>query len=316
MTLTELRELTGGRAGVHDVACPLCGPLRHSPANRTRRVLRIWDDGELVTFKCARCDEHGWARGAHNRNARAERPAPLPKQDKAETARALWRRSVPAPGSLAETYLRGRRCWFDSPSIRFLPARGRFPPAMIARFGTDDAITGIHLTRLQVDGTGKAGTETDKLMIGPTLGQPIVVSDNIEREELIITEGIEDAASYAVATGWSAWAAGAAGRIPACLTQARHIKIYVAMDDDKAGRRALEQARAVRPDLLPINCAKLFGRQLDANRIIMRYGVDVLLCSIEWTELQNECAAGRISVSQMQSGLDRINIMLARSLPD
>ena len=44
ISFDELRHLVGGRGQV-DAACPRCGPGRKSPHNRTRKVLRIWDDG-------------------------------------------------------------------------------------------------------------------------------------------------------------------------------------------------------------------------------------------------------------------------------
>lgn len=106
-----------------------------------------------------------------------------------------------------------RPCLIDAAALRFMPARGDHPPAMISRFGDAARPTGVHLTKIKPDGSGKAGTDKDKIMIGASQGQPIIVADNPDREELIIAEGIEDAASLALVTGWSAWAAGSAGRI-------------------------------------------------------------------------------------------------------
>ena len=44
-----------------------------------------------------------------------------------------------------------------------------------------------------------------------------VIHDNAERLDLFISEGIEDAASIAVATGSTCWAAGSAGSITSSL---------------------------------------------------------------------------------------------------
>ena len=43
MTLSydDLIDLAGHRT-ITDVPCPLCGPGRRSPANRKRKVLRVW----------------------------------------------------------------------------------------------------------------------------------------------------------------------------------------------------------------------------------------------------------------------------------
>lgn len=206
-----------------------------------------------------------------------------------------------------EAYLRNRMCWIESAALRFLPERGAYHPAMIARFGTGD-VTGIHLTRLSTDG-GKAGSEKDKIMIGPSMGQPIIVRDNPDRGELMVTEGIEDAASLAIVTGWSAWAAGSAGRIAAALSDATSFdKVFIAVDHDQAGMRALERARAVRKDVVPIDCAKLLGlrERMDPNRVLMKFGPNVLLGAIEWAEAQDDYARGRIGFHAMQQRLDGI----------
>jgi hypothetical protein len=121
---------------------------------------------------------------------------------------------------------------------------------MIAAFGrgsepepgivcvSDEAITGVHLTRLAPDGRQKAGTETDKIMIGSSLGSPIVLAP-ADLGGLAIAEGIEDALSVHEATGPGAWAAGAASFMPALATAVPEwIEcVTIMVDDDEAGRR-------------------------------------------------------------------------------
>jgi hypothetical protein len=85
------------------------------------------------------------------------------------------------------------------------------PAIMITRLGGAGPVTGIHLTRLRADGTGKADVEKPKIMLGPSQGEPIIVHDNPERLDLFIGEEMEDAASIAVATGSTCWAAGISG---------------------------------------------------------------------------------------------------------
>jgi len=308
ISLSELHELTAGVTGVVDVACPLCGPACRSPANRKRKVLRIWDDGEFVTYKCARCDTAGWAK-----EQGAQRSVPRPRSvveakddsDRRELAQFLWSRSGESTGSLAETYLRSRRCLVPSPALRFLPARGEHPPAMIARFGSGP-ITGIHLTKLAADGTGKAGTDKDKIMIGPSTGQPIVVADHPEHDALLVAEGIEDAASLAIATGWSAWAAGSAGRIASVVAAAGHFeRVFVAVDADRAGRMALERCRTVRSDVIPLRFDRTLPGAPDANRALIAYGPDALLASIEWCEAQARYSRSEIGFHAMQAAIAR-----------
>ena len=77
------------------------------------------------------------------------------------------------------------------------------------------AITGVHLTRLHADGCGKAEIRPNKIMLGRSLGTPIVLAPINDNMGLAITEGIEDALSVHVATGLGAWAAGSADHMPA-----------------------------------------------------------------------------------------------------
>ena len=174
-------------------------------------------------------------------------------------ARWLWSQGKPAAGTIAETYLRRAR-GYGGPlpaTLRLLPARGLHGPAMIAAFGlpcepepgriaiADADVVGVHITRLRGDGLGKAGTQADKIMIGRSVGSPIVVAPANDLLGMVITEGIEDALSIHQATGLGAWAAGSASRMPgiagAIPTWIECVTIVA--DDDFAGsRRSAELA--------------------------------------------------------------------------
>ena len=226
-----LRHLSGGKPQI-DVACPTCGPSCKTPSNRTREVLRIWDDGDdFISFFCARSCGSGYARREGARSTSRPRPVRSvePTPDKRELARFLWSRRQPITGSIAETYLREAR-GYRGPlpaTLGFLPARREHAPAMIAAFGLVDEpkpgylivndVTGVHLTKLRPDGSGKAGTDRDKIMIGPSMGQPIVLAPCNDLLGLAIAEGIEDALTVHELTGLGAWAAGSAGRMPALV---------------------------------------------------------------------------------------------------
>ena len=152
------------------------------------------------------------------------------------------------------------------------------PAIMITRFGGVGPVTGIHLTRLRADGTGKADVEKPKIMLGPSQGEPIIVHDNPERLDLFISEGIEDAASIAVATGSTCWAAGSAGRIAALMPLTRGFdNLFIAADDDFAGRRALRRAGEIRPDVVHLK----FANGADANEMIRQSGADTITASID-----------------------------------
>lgn len=304
---SDLEPFAGAGTGATDAACPVCGPDCRTPSNRNRKVLRIWFSADFITYKCARCSIAGWAKSdASASRPRVERPAPKQepdRQDRIELARYLWQRSLPFEGSLAATYLQSRGCLVPSTALRLLPGRGDHPPAMVARFGLSRDVTGIHLTKISSDGNGKAGTDKDKIMIGPSMGQPIVVHDNPDRPELVVCEGIEDAASLALITGWSAWAAGAAGRIAAVVAAASHFeKVFVSVDRDRAGRHALAAARQARPSIIPLRVWKALPCKIatDPNKALQLYGPDALTAVVEWCEQQAMFARGAINFEELQ----------------
>jgi Toprim domain len=266
--LDDIDRLTGGKLGEFDVPCPLCGPHKRTTRGQRKRVLRVWrvDEG-FATFYCARCVESGYA---HDPNGARPDPEKLAKAraeadgrartHKAERLRLavwLWSRRRPIAGSIAERYLRDAR-GYGGPlpaTLGFLPARGEHPPAMIAAFGlaneyergmlriADAAVTGIHVTRLLSDGSGKAvfddPDENAKIMIGFSVGSPIVLAPPNDLLGMAITEGIEDGLSVHEATGLGIWAAGSSARMPPLTTALpRWIDcVTVVADDDRDGRR-------------------------------------------------------------------------------
>lgn len=295
---------TAGKIGRVDAACPECGPKAKAASNRVRKVLRVWDDGEFATYNCIRCGIKGWARSdgvAKAGRQNVPRIESRPEKNTNATATFLWQRSLPLTGSLVEMYLRSRSCFIESGALRFLPARNSHPPAMIARFG-DGQLTGVHITRLRLDGKGKAGTDKDRIMLGESMGQPIIVHDNPERAELIVAEGIEDAATLAIATGWTAWASGAAVRLPAVVGAAAGFeRLFLAVDHDNAGLQALARARMVRPDVVPVDFARMLGLKdrLDANKVLLSHGADAVLAGIEWADAQAQLKCGEIGTETM-----------------
>ena len=151
-------------------------------------------------------------------------------------------------------YLRDARGYSGIPpaTLSSLPSsRPHHYPAMIAAFGVAseiepgivdidaDQIRGVHLTLLKPDGSAKAGTERDKLMVGPSSGWPIVVAPVGDLLGLAITEGLEDALSVHQATGLGVWVAGSAGRMPALASRVppylETVTIFAHADD--AGRK-------------------------------------------------------------------------------
>jgi hypothetical protein len=264
ISLDDIDRLTGGRLGQFDMPCPVCGPARRSPANRRRKVLRVWHHSpNFGTYRCARCDIHGHAREdgspAPDRaeldkaRAEAQRFAEQTAEAKRHKAQWLWGRRRPIAGTPADRYLRQVRCYVGAlpGTIGFLPGHGDLPPAMISAFAmpteiepnviaiSQAAIQAVHLTRLAEDGSAKAGTDADKITIGTPRGSPIALAAVGDLLGLAITEGIEDALSIHEATGIGTWAAGSASFMPALAAAVPCYVEFVTIvaDPDAAGRR-------------------------------------------------------------------------------
>ncbi len=276
MSLSELADRGnvsivefGGRLGVHDAPCPRCAIwLGRSAAGRCRKVLRVWVEPDFVSFHCVRCGAKGFADkpGARIDPRRlAGQKAEAAARDQAygvrqrQKARWLWRVARTAPGSLVERYLRSRGITLMPATMSFLaPRKPAHHSAMIVPFGiprepepgrlaiTEHEVAGTHLTLLKPDGSGKAGTGRDKLMIGPSLGFPLVLAPRNDLLGLAITEGIEDGLTVHQETGLGVWAAGAAARMPALAEAVPDYTETVTIYEhaDPAGRRgAAELAR-------------------------------------------------------------------------
>jgi Toprim domain len=277
--IATIENLAFGRFGTFDVACPLCGPERRKPLNRRRKVLRVWRlERGFATYHCARCGEGGYVRDdyAKPQIARAEferrlaaARAEAAKRERNSAAERLakalwlWKGRTPITDSIAEKYLREARGYRGalSATLGYLAPRGEHGPALIAAFGmayepepglleiADAQARGVHITRLAADGSGKAGTERDKIMLGSSMGYPIVLAPPNDLLGLAIAEGIEDALSVHQSTGLGAWAAGSASRLPALAdTVPSYIEaVTIAADPDNAGQRG---ARLLRERLL------------------------------------------------------------------
>jgi hypothetical protein len=247
LDLNTIDRLTGARIGRFDVPCPLCGPFK-SRTGQYRKVLRIWRvDEAFAGFVCQRCGAKGYTRGlgratpdpaklarARAEAAERERAAVIERLGK---SRWLWSRRRAIAGTPAEVYLREAR-GYSGPipaTLAYLPPTKNHPPSVIATFGlaaesepgviaiANDAVRGVHLTKLAADGSGKAGTELDKIIIGRCVGVPIVLAPVNDLGGLVITEGIEDALSVSHC-GLGVWVAGAGGRMAAL---ARAVPAYV-----------------------------------------------------------------------------------------
>ncbi len=185
--------------------------------------IKAMDGAEIARAK-ATARHHVAATQAATSNAAAAKIA---------RASALWRKTLPIAGSVAENYLASRRIPLvlvknREDDLRFLPRLehwksakwdgerkvedGPHLPAMIAavRNHVGD-LTAVHCTFLRADGSGKADVSEAKLMRGLVKGSAVRIArgpDNLTPEEaaeqgvlntLVLAEGIETALSCALA---------------------------------------------------------------------------------------------------------------------
>ena len=283
LTMQFIENTTGMQIGAHDISCPLCGPDRKSAHNRVRRVLRVFIkiDG-FVSYSCARCGADGYFLPDGKREVRkSHKPAAMspvtPEHDNRQRKKAafLWSRSVAAEETVTR-YLRESRRYGGAipPTVRFLPARFGHHPAMITAFGmaeevecgryeiSPESVQGVHLTLLKDDGSGKAGTDRDKIMVGPSKGFPIMLAPPNDGQGLIISEGIENGLSAHEATGLGLWVAGSAGRLGSLAAAIPSFVecVTIVTDDDISGRKG---ARALAYALSERNIEVLSTVHLD-----------------------------------------------------
>jgi hypothetical protein len=166
--------------------------------------------------------------------------------ERRKKALAIWQRTLPLAGSVAEIYLASRRiAWSLIPNreddLRFIPRLehwksaqwdrsttpwtklkdGYVGPAMVAAMrNIPGDITAVHCTFLRADGSGKADVGEPKLMRGDAKGSAIRLTrgpSNLPLDEAIaaglieglgIGEGIENVLSCAHDVDARLWAAG------------------------------------------------------------------------------------------------------------
>jgi len=141
-----------------------------------------------------------------------EAPSEKDESKRTKAALCLWRASVPATGTLVETYLRTRGLQLPPPqTLRFHKSlkhpTGGIWPAMISlvTHGKDDHRIAIHRTFLARDGSGKVPVSPQKMMLGPCRGGAVRLGE--AGEALMVGEGIETCLAASLATGRPAWAA-------------------------------------------------------------------------------------------------------------
>jgi putative DNA primase/helicase len=257
---TTAKALGGRKAGGGWIArCPT-----HDDRDPSLSI-RDADDGKVLVRCHAGCDQQKViaalkGRGIWQGTDRwrgtliRSQPSPAAKDEpdhhdaeRTQTALRFWGASVPATGTLVETYLRARGIVMPIPAtLRFhggtKHARGKFWPAMIALVmrGTDGAPLAIHRTFLARDGTSKAPIEPAKMMLGPCRGGAVRLGPITDR--LLVAEGIETALSAMQATGQAAWAALSTSGLRALELPVEARDVVALADGDEPGEAAAHDA--------------------------------------------------------------------------
>ena len=273
MSAEIIAKALGGRQAGSDWIAPCPAHDDHDPSLSIRDA----DYGKVLVHCHAGCEQAQvigeirarglWDEPGSDRHLRANQRPQLassipPAQDLAErTAAALriWQSAAPAPGTLAETYLRSRGIGVAVPSvIRFHPRlkhpTGSTWPGLVALVtrGTDGQHLAVHRTFLSRDGTAKAPVEPNKMMLGPCRGGAVRLT--AAEQALMVGEGIETCLAAMQVTSTPAWAALSTSGLRTLELPAEIREVIVLADGDEpgeaaalnAGRRWKREGRAVR----------------------------------------------------------------------
>ena len=196
----------------------------------------------------------------------------------------------PIRGTMAETYLRRRGVTFlqKVPALRFHPrcfyraddnARRETMPALLAAVtDLDGTITGVHRTWLARDGADKAPVATPRRAMGQLLGNGVRLG--AARDVLAAGEGIETVLSLRCALPRLPMVAALSANHLAALAPSPGLRqLYIARDNDDAGRHAAE-ALSGRVQANGIEVLVLTPTADDFNADLRLFGRDALAHSL------------------------------------
>lgn len=287
------------------------GDIHNSPGRSTMVRLKSTDRGPAGKWTDAATGEHGdlldliaQAQGCATLadtldEARRFLSLPRPEghepvmpapQGSPEAARRLFAMSKPIRGTAAETYLRTRGITDlrDCTSLRFHPrcyyrgdeadpadsARNAWPALIAAATDPAGAITGVHRTWLAPSGQTKAPVSTPRRSMGLINGQGVRIG--AAHGIVAIGEGLETMLSLRVALpDLPVIAAGSANHLDALLLSDGLRRLYVAEDDDPAGRRATASVMT-RAEAAEIEAIRLAPARGDFNDDLRQLGREAL----------------------------------------
>ena len=234
---------------------------------------------ELPTLSAAMDD----ARAFLGTASPSEPPRPLMMpRDNAEAARRLFRSAKDLTGTLAQAYLRSRRidCSLPQHVLRFHPRcyfrpneraeRQSWPALLAAVTDLSGTITGVQRTYLARDGHDKAPFEEPRRALGHLHGHAVRLgrTSNV----LAVGEGLETMLSLrTLAPDLPIAAALSSSHLANLILPSGLSRLYIALDDDVAGREAAEHLRA-RADAAGIAAHLLIPPRDDWNTALQDAG--------------------------------------------
>ncbi len=222
---------------------------------------------------------------------RPEPPKPIPApRSSPEASRRLYAMSQPLRGTLAHDYLLGRGITADLRSLplRFHPScyheagehgpRETRPALLAAVTDLAGTITGVHRTWLDPAQAIKAQLSIPRKAMGHLLGNG--VRFGVAHDVLAAGEGLETMLSLrTVLPTMPMVAALSSAHLAALLLPVGLQRLYIAVDDDRAGRHAVERLRD-REDLQGIEFRKLLPVLGDFNEDLRHRGPEALIEAI------------------------------------
>ncbi|MGY4305479.1 hypothetical protein ACVIJ6_002722 [Bradyrhizobium sp. USDA 4369] len=217
-------------------------------------------------------------------------PRPPVPTGSPEAARRLWAITKPLAGTVAETYLRTRgitdltgcealrfhpHCWHrgddDDPRDR---ARDAWPALIAVVTALDGATTGAHRTWLDPASACKAPVSTPRRAMGLLLGNAVRFGRGVD--VMMAGEGLETVLSLRqVMPSMPAAAALSASHLAALELPAGLRRLYIAQDNDPAGRRAVE-VLADRARAAGVEALTLVPALDDFNEDLQALGLDAV----------------------------------------
>jgi putative DNA primase/helicase len=193
----------------------------------------------------ALCDRGLWSTADDRPRPRiVSQPDHHEADDQGRRAAALdiWKASIPASGTLVETYLRSRGIILPvPPALRFhgslRHATGTEWPAMVALItGPNGAPVAVHRTYLARDGKAKAPIDPPRMTLASLCGGAVRLGETQQGKDLAIAEGIETALSIMQACGFPVWAALSTNGMKKAMLPPDVTAVLLCADNDATGK--------------------------------------------------------------------------------